>query len=317
MTTRPNPQVAVQLVNGMIAKKVPAYLGPTLSATCRATLPLVQSQGPVSYCMSPSVRPPAGSFMFAISAETGQQLFLTVKYLRGRGYKRIALISSTDASGTDGAQQVQEALKLPENKDVTLVAAESFNTADIGVQAQVAKIKAADPQALIVWASGTPFGTVLRGLRDAAMNVPVATSDANMPTEQMKQYADILPKTLFSEAPGYIVGSAASPAQRAAQQQFINAVKPFGISIDYVAGAAWDPGSILVSALRAVGPEPTAEQVRAYIAHLKSYPGLSGVYDFSDSQRGLSLKDLVVVSWDASKRNQWLKSSEFGGAVGR
>ncbi len=40
-----NPAVSVQLVNGLIAKKVPLILGPTFTATCQADGPLVAKTG--------------------------------------------------------------------------------------------------------------------------------------------------------------------------------------------------------------------------------------------------------------------------------
>ena len=44
-----------------------------------------------------------------------------VRYYRGRGFTRLAMITSTDASGQDGAHGFEETMKLPENKDMKLV----------------------------------------------------------------------------------------------------------------------------------------------------------------------------------------------------
>ena len=44
--------------------------------------------------------------------------------------------------------------------------------------AQMAHIKASNPQVLIAWAAGTPAGTLLHGAYDAGLDVPTLTSPA-------------------------------------------------------------------------------------------------------------------------------------------
>jgi len=64
------------------------------------------------------------------------------------------------------------------------------------VSAQLAHIKATNPQALISYNTGAPFGTVLRGMHDDGIDVPVATSGGNMTYGQMQQYAQFIPSEL-------------------------------------------------------------------------------------------------------------------------
>ena len=71
----------------------------------------------------------------------------------------------------------------------------------------------------------------------------------------------------------------------------------------------WDPARIIVAALHDLGPSATAAGVRDYIAHLRAFPGIGGLYDFVASpQRGLGLSNAVVVRWDAAKQD-WLPRS--------
>jgi branched-chain amino acid transport system substrate-binding protein len=51
-----NPQISVQLVTDLLGKQPVVLLGPSLTAMCRATMPLM-SAGPVEYCFTPSVSP--------------------------------------------------------------------------------------------------------------------------------------------------------------------------------------------------------------------------------------------------------------------
>jgi branched-chain amino acid transport system substrate-binding protein len=45
-----NPELSVQLVNGVLAKKPPFVIGPSLTSSCGATAALFKD-GPVDYCL--------------------------------------------------------------------------------------------------------------------------------------------------------------------------------------------------------------------------------------------------------------------------
>lgn len=56
-----------------------------------------------------------------------------------------------------------------------------------------------------------------------------------------------------------------------------------------------------LAALRKVGPAARAIQARDYIAALRNYPGIDGVYDFVTSpQRGSNEREATIVRWDQS-----------------
>jgi ABC-type branched-subunit amino acid transport system substrate-binding protein len=59
-----NPQVAVQLVNGLISRKVPVIIGPMITASCAAVQPIVEKSGPVVACLSPGLIPHENTYVF-------------------------------------------------------------------------------------------------------------------------------------------------------------------------------------------------------------------------------------------------------------
>ena len=307
-----NPATAVQLMSDAIAKKPAVVLGPSLGATCLATAPLSKS-GPVQYCFSPVVHPPPGSFVFSGNISTQAYAVVFYRYFKTRGIKSFALIASTDASGQDADNEFEHQLALPENSGLTMVAHEHFNVSDISVAAQMSRIKAAAPQAVICYAAGTPFGTLLRGVQQAGIDVPIFTGSANMTLAEMKQFGDALPKELYFPGFGVLANVSRNPKEKAAQDRFLAAEKQAGITPDGLTLASWDPTFIVIDALRTIGPTATAEQIRAYIANLHDYVGVFGAYDFRDgSQRGLAADNLVVERWDPQK-NGWIAASDFGG----
>jgi branched-chain amino acid transport system substrate-binding protein len=311
-----SPQTAVQLTNQAIASKPAVIMGSALVAMCNAMAPLMQN-GPVMYCLSPGVHPAAGSYVFTTSVSTRDLARAVVRYFRMKGWTRIALLTSTDASGQDAEKSVLDAVKLDENKGVELVAREHFNPADVAVSAQIENVKAAKPQAFIAWSTGAPVATIFKGIVQAGLDIPIATTDGNMTHAQMDQYAAFLPKQLYIPAAKWVTHGSnvkRSEAEVAAQAKFDAAYKAAGVAPDVASAHGWDPTMMIVAGLRKLGPNATAAQLHDYLIHLKGFEGINGEYDFErEPQRGLDVQDAVVTLWDPAKKN-WIPVSQAAGA---
>lgn len=297
-----SPQNAVQILNQIVATKPSMFLGPNLSATCNAVAPLL-ANGPTDYCLSPAIAPEKGSYVFSTLPSTKDAISAQIRFFRMKGLKRLALLSSTDATGQDNERATDESLKLAENADVQIVERAHFNPSDVSVIAQLEGMKAAQPQAIMAWTAGTPLATVLKAIVQVGLEVPVAVNDANMIYAQMAQYKSFLPKVLYIASPEWLPHEGVlhlDPKVDAAQRKFFDTFKAAGIRPDVAQVSSWDPMLIAVDALRKVGPNATAVQLRDYIAQLRGYAGINGLYDFErDPQRGLSEENVVVTRWSA------------------
>jgi branched-chain amino acid transport system substrate-binding protein len=311
-----SPQMAVQIASQIRSEKSPIVIGSGLVAMCNAMAPMLAA-GPVMYCLSPGIHPQPGSKTFTAFISTYDLAQVLTAYYRGRGFTRLAMISSTDASGQDGFAAFENAFKLPENAKMQLVASVRFNPGDVSVAAQVGQMRAARPQAVIVWSSGAPFGTVLKGIVQGGLEVPVATTDANMTFAQMQQYEAFLPReALFMSSLWPLHGSeiALPPAVEAAQKAMFAAYAAAGKKPDITTAAAWDIGMLTAVALGKLGLGASPEQMRAFLAGTRQLAGINGVYDFDRTpQRGLDASDAVVTRWMPDARN-WAIVSMPGGA---
>ncbi len=308
------PQVAVQLFNEIAASKPAAVFGPGIYPSCSAVLPLVKD-GPVIYCFSPALDAPKGSFAFSANVAAEELTVVALRNLRSRGYRRLAVITSTDATGQDAERALVADLALPESAGMSLVAREHFNVNDESVAAQIARIKAAAPQALLVWTSGTPLGTVLHAVSDAGLELPIVTSSSNATVAQMQQYASLAIKDLeLPGVPALVSNSPVTPAERQAIRRFDGALSALGVKQpDFGHTLAFDPAMILIDALRNAGPQPTPVKVQAYISNLHGYVGVNGTYDFpARPQRGLTADRVIMIRWDA-RRADWQAVSKPGG----
>ncbi len=299
-----SPQIAVQLASG-VAAKTPVILGPGFAATCLALQSLIAANGPVAYCFSPAIRPTRGSYLFSASISGNDQAKGFLRFFRTKHWNRVAFLSTTDATGQAYDRSFAYLMSLPENRSLISVAHENFSAGDISISAQLERIKAAKPDVVIAACSGTPFGTVVHGAYDAALGLPIATLFSNMTFAQMEQYKAFLPETLLFAGPRSMSPTGTGPGPvRDAQQRYFAAFKAAGIRPDSGNNLAWDGTWIVIDALRHLGVNATATQVRDYIDNLHGWVGANGVYDFGDSeQRGIGINGLLIEKWDASTQS--------------
>jgi branched-chain amino acid transport system substrate-binding protein len=297
-----NPTVAVQLFNQIVAKGAQVVFGGSYSAMCKAIAPLAEQKGPIFYCLTPALRPTHGGYVFSSYYYPLDLLERALAYFHKRGWNRVGFLVSTDASGQEVDTQLDAMLNRPDMKGVQAVAHEHFDANDVSVAAQVAKIKAAQPQAVVIWtASGT--ATAFHALVDAGLDVPVAISPALMAYSAMTQYATILPKQLYFGAGKWAqypnIGN--GPIKDALVKYF-DAFSAMGVRPDGGEALVWDPGLVVVDALRKAGPDASAAQLHAYIEQMHGFAGTNGFYDFRNGdQRGLNLDQVIMTVWSPAK----------------
>jgi branched-chain amino acid transport system substrate-binding protein len=310
-----SPQIAVQLLNQVIAKRVPIVLGSTLVALCSAMAPLVKNNGPVMYCFSPGIYPERGSYVFTASISVKDLLAATARYYRQKGYTKIAAITSIDASGQDGENNINAAFGGPEGAGMEIVDREHFNLTDISVAAQMSHIKASGANAMVAWVTGTALATILRGAADAGVDIPIVNSSGNLVYPQLDAYGSFIGDNVyFPGSPGDALDVIPRGALRDAVTTYINAMKAAGIRPDQGHTLAWDTALIVVEALRKLGTNATATQIRDYIMGIRGWSGINGRYDFATyPQRGLGAGSGVMVRWEKSK-GTWVSASALGGS---
>jgi branched-chain amino acid transport system substrate-binding protein len=305
-----SPQVGVQLMNQAIAKKAQVVLGSTLVAICSAMAPLAKD-GPVLYCLSPGLHPDPGTYAFSSEPSTTDAFVGTAVYFARRGWHKVALITSSDATGQDAAKGIDDAFKA--QGGMQIVDRETFNNGDVTVDAQMAKIKASGADAVIAWTTGPPIGTVLRSVSNLGVTLPIVAGNGNMTFSQMKAYADFLPKELLF--PGF---AALVPDQlpngvlKRKAGEFSTALRSFG-GAESGHVSAWDPALLVLDAYRTLGFDATAAQIRTYLANMQNWVGANGTYDFKTfPQRGIGAGSIVMIRWDATRQN-WVGLSKPGG----
>jgi branched-chain amino acid transport system substrate-binding protein len=306
-----SPQVSVQLMNAAVSKGAAVVLGSSIVASCRAMAPLAKD-GPVQYCLSPGIQPPSGSYLFSSSIPTASALAASAVYFRERGWRKIAIITSTDATGQEAEQDIDAAFNASNGQ--TIVSREHFNITDVSVSAQMAHVRSSGAQALIAWSTGTPTATLLRGEIEANVDLPTMIGNGNSTYAQMKAYGQFLPKELyFAVPPFFAAGRLPNGPVKNAVSAFVAAFAAAGIKPDIGQALAWDPAFLTIDALKRLGPEANAQQIKSYLENLRGWNGIDGTYDFrSVPQRGVGINSVVITRWDPVKQG-WTGMSKMGG----
>lgn len=299
-----NPSTAVQIASSWVSKGVPFILDGSIVATDKAVDALATSSGPFMYDLSPGTHPTPGSMVFSagLSTTADAQAYLT--FLKSKGLTKVAFMNSTDSSGTDGYAQFTKQLATSAfSKTFTLVDHETFSPTAVSVNTQMAKIKAANPQAVVVWTTGTPLGTVLKSMSSLGMsNLPVVTTTGNASVSELDHLSGVLPKKIyFPTGPLYISPSKLSGGVATAVKSFDSAVASAGGHPGDGWGLAYDPALLMVGALKHLGVHATATQILHYMENLHNVPGVYGTYNTSTSDhRGVHAANITMTDWSGS-----------------
>ena len=299
-----SPATAVSYATSLISSNVPLIFNGSVVAVDASVDALATANGPFIYDLSPGTHPKPGSMVFSagISTAFDAQSYLT--FLKSKGITNIAAITSTDGSGVDGFKQLQTALAEPQFSSFKLLTHQTFDPTAVSVTSQMSVIKATNPQALIIWTTGTPLGVVLQAMSSLGMqNVPTVTTDGNAAYSELTHFASILPKTLyFPTGALYLPPSdITNAAVKAKVEAFDTVVQAAGGHPGDAWGLSWDPAQLLIGAIQKLGVKATAPQILNYMENLKNVPGVYGVYNTSTSNhRGLSTQDVYMTVWNGS-----------------
>jgi branched-chain amino acid transport system substrate-binding protein len=305
---------SVSLASPLVSQ-APVLIVGSLTATDKPVDDLATStSGPVIYDLSPGDHPAPGSYVYSASNSTTNQTKAFINFAKSKGWTKVAVINSTDSSGQDGWTNIQKAIAAAGGA-VTVTDHESFDPTAVTVTTQLAKIKASNPQAILIWTTGTPLGTVLSGMQQLGMDsLPTMTTNGNASVSQLTQLSSKLPAQLYFPGAPFMAGVQDLTGQTKTQvQAFDSAMAAAGQKIpDEGDALAWDPGLILVSALKKLGIGATAAQIHSYIDSLTSFAGINGTYNFTNKSipdnRGLTISSVYIAQWNKSQ-GDWTAAS--------
>ena len=175
-----DPTKGVQNARRLVSDdKVDVIVGSGVTPVAIAMSEVAAETKTVQLALSPIGLPPGkDSWSFRLPQSNGVMAIAMVNHMAKHGVKTVGFLGSTDAYGE---QWLQALLPLLDKAGIKLVATERFARTDTSVTAQALKLTAANPDAMIVVASGSgaampQLGLVERGYKGRYYQTHAAAS---------------------------------------------------------------------------------------------------------------------------------------------
>ena len=278
-----NPDTALSQANDLIfGQKVVAILGATITAptvaiggvTHKVKLPHLAFSG-----IGPVIERERKCVLhMPVSQELHARALLA--YARSIGAKKLGVLHDAGV----GNIVLAELRRLLDTYGAAIVAAEKFEFGATDITTQAAKVKAAQPDAIIVvTASATPF----RDVRRLQMTQPIIAHMASSTYEYVNAMGKTADNIVFPE---FLVAEDPLPHQR----DFVElSKKERGALPKNVDAFVWDSLHVLRQALAKAGPGAEGEKICEAIRQTP-YAGVFANYNFAaDDMNGIQLSGFV------------------------
>jgi branched-chain amino acid transport system substrate-binding protein len=309
--TESEPTKAVMVVKKFInVDKVAAIIGPDRTDLGMAVKKQVEEAGIPTF-MTVGGDPvimgggPLGTFkwVFKSPQRSSTAVEKLYQYLQQKKLTKIALMTASDGFGKDGKGWLE---KLAPKHDLTIVADESFNPKDTDMTAQLTKITAASPDAIVCWTIGPAGAIVAKNAKQLNIKAPLFQCHGQ-------------PDPKYVELAGPASGGNMMPStklmaweqlsdddpQKKVIKEFVHLYndvyhhnKEFPINAH--SGYAWDAIYIVANAMKKAGTDP--EKLRGAIEQTKDYVGISGIYNLTpEDHNGLDTNSMIMVRIEDGK----------------
>jgi branched-chain amino acid transport system substrate-binding protein len=282
---------AMNAVRSLIgSKNVPLILGPTLSNEMFAAGPIAnQRKIPIVGTSTTANGITAiGPYVFRTSLPEADVVPVTLKTAREKfGTKKVAVMYGNDDAFTKSAYEVMKAAL--EKLGVETLTTETFGSKDTDFSAQLTKIKALNPDAIVVSALVEAGSGILLGKKALGFPATVRVIGGNgLNSPKVGEIAGDAAEGTLVGSPWFIGKS--DPAN----QKFVSAYKSkFGDNPDQFAAQAYDTLFIVAEAIKAAGA-PDAATIKDALVKVK-WNGVLGPFSFTPDRDPADTSGVVVI----------------------
>jgi branched-chain amino acid transport system substrate-binding protein len=286
-----DPTVAVKNARRFVLEdKVDAIVGSTSTPNSLAMFEVSAEAKTIQLAMSPVVIPPDKlPWIFSIPQPVPLMLAAVVEDMKAKNVKRVAYIGFNDPWGEVVLKGLEENIKRL-NAGITIVANERYARNDTSVAAQALKMVAANPDAVMIGASGTPGALPQIALVDRGFKGPVYHTHGAINREFLRVGGKAVEGAMAPTGPVIVAEQLpeSNPIRKVATEFNAAYEKAHGAdSRNAFAGYSYDAWAVInAAAFEAVkkAKPGTAEfrlALRDALENAKNVVGVHGVYSFS------------------------------------
>jgi len=301
-----DPTQALLLMKKTVSEdNVVAVVGGTSSPEAQAMADYAMQAGIpyMSLAASTTLSVPARTWVFQTPQRNSIAAAKVAGYLAATHVRTIVFLYRNDDFGQDGLVALQT--YLPRD-GITIVDTEPFEATATDLTAQVTRARVHTPDAWVVWSTPPTASTAAKNIRQLGIAAPIIESHGVANQAFIDLAGPAANGVVFPAGKLLVVGSlAAADPQKAVLQRY---AQDFNAANHYPAntfgGHAYDGITLLLAAIRAVGPDRA--KMRDYIEHVHGFVGIGGVFNMSpQDHNGLTTNDMALVVIRDGHWQQW------------
>jgi branched-chain amino acid transport system substrate-binding protein len=291
-----NPSKAVLAANKLISRdNVIAVVGPSLTPTTLAIIPVLEKANTllISCAAGIKITEPVKPFVFKTAQNDALAVAKIYSHIKRENIKNVGLLTVEDSFGESGKEQLTaQAAEF----GINIVQAETFGAKDTDMTAQLTKIRAAQPDAIICWGTNPGPAVVARNAQQLNIKVPLyqshgvaspkfidlaggAADDIMLPTGKIL-VTEQLPE--------------ADPQKPVLNRYTSEFEKRFQMPVSGFGGYAYDGMQMLAEALKGTGGDKS--KIRDQFEKIRGHVGVTGTFNFSpEDHNGLGEDAFVMV----------------------
>jgi branched-chain amino acid transport system substrate-binding protein len=276
--------------------KVTAIIGTTLSGTSLAILDTVQkAEMPLVSCAAAAkIVEPAAERKWVFKTPQSDALITGVlaDYLKAKGLTKVAWLNVDYAFGQQGWIEFE---KAAQKTGLTVVANEKFGQKDVDMTAQLTKVKAANPQATVIWSIPPSASVATKNYADLGIKAPLFQSHG-VGNKKYIELAGPASNGVMFPAGKLLVAEQLNDndPQRAVLLAYAKDFEAKYGPRNTFGGHAWDAMYIVLGAMEKAGTDRA--KVRSAIEATRNFVGITGVFDFSPSDHnGLDRRAATMI----------------------
>ena len=296
-----NKDQAMNAVRVLIGQKnVPIIIGPTLSNEMFAAGPVANGRKIPIVGTSTTANgiTAIGPYVFRTSLPEADVIPVTLKTAKEKlGVKKVAVMYGNDDAFTKSAYDVMKDALAKLNIEV--LTTETFSGKDTDFSAQLTKIKALNPDAIVVSALVEAGSGILLGKKALGFPEKVRVIGGNgLNSPKIGEIAG-------AAADGTLVGSPWFIGKKdPANEKFVSSYKAkYGSDPDQFAAQAYDTLFIVADAIKAAGA-PDSEKIKDALVNVK-HTGVLGSFSFTKDRDPGDTSGVVVLEMKNGKFDEY------------
>jgi len=292
---------AVMAVQKLINRdNVLAIVGPTRSGTTMAVIPIMEkAEVPLVSCAAAeAIVNPVKKWVFKTPQKDSDAAIRIYEKMKEMNISKVAIIT-TEGFGMEGRKQLTQ---LAPKYGITIVADETYGPKDTDMTAQLTKIKGTDAQAIVNWSIVPGQATIIKNRKQLGMTIPLFQSHGFGNIKYARAAGDAADGILFPAGRLLVADSLPdNHPQKALLEKYKNDYETkFKGDVSTFGGHAYDALTVVIGALRAVGPDRA--KIRDYIENTKNFVGTGGIFNYSaEDHTGLTKDAFEMITIKSGK----------------